>query len=418
MDTNSIADAMLDIQDLPQAYTPSPGAELHSQYLVSQIEQLRDINNTLIEDNRSLRETILSKDRVILQKDQMIHSLLERQMTNPPAQSHPAEPPPPPIFQAGSAQPGTSRLRTKDPDVWSGTKSTLPRFLASCRAKFLIEEHNFTNEFIKIGYAGSFLGGPPSDWWHTLFQRYEESQKNGTTPPAELTSFSEFANALTNSYGDPDLTGTMERELRTLRQTSSVSAYAAEFQRIAGFLTAAGWNDRPLLSNFRANLKDNIKNVLVHEKPFPTTLQEMIAASIRIDNREQEKAMDRKVQTHQSGAQGNQSRSHQNGPSRLQITAPPNPTAPTLPLPVTTPLANNDGTTPMELDAFERRVLSDTEKEFRRNNKLCLYCGSPNHRVADCPKVPEKNRFNNRRINFITELPDSDTASTNARAQE
>jgi hypothetical protein len=72
----------------------------------------------------------------------------------------------------------------------------------------------------------------------------------------------------------------------------------------------------------------------------------------------------------------------------------------------------------MELDAFERRVLSDTEKEFRRNNKLCLYCGSPNHRVADCPKVPEKNRFNNRRINFITELPDSDTASTNARAQE
>ena len=208
----------------------------------------------------------------------------------------------------------------------------------------------------------------------------------------------------------------MERELRTLRQTGSVSAYAAEFQRIAGFLIAAGWNDRPLLSNFRANLKDNIKNVLVHEKPFPTTLQEMIAASIRIDNREHEKIMDRKAPTHQSGTQGNQSRSHQNG-SRLQITAPPNPVAPTLPLPITTSVANNDGTTPMELDAFERRGLTEAEKEFRRSNKLCLYCGSPNHRVADCPKIPEKARFN-RRINFITELPDSDTASTNSRAQE
>ena len=281
----------------------------------------------------------------------------------------------------------------------------------------MIEAHNFSSEFIKIGYAGSFLGGPPSDWWHTLFQRYEESQTNGTTPPVGLTSFSEFANALTNSYGDPDLTGTMERELRTLRQTSSVAAYAADFQRIAGFLIAAGWNDRPLLSNFRANLKDNIKNVLVHEKPFPTTLQEMIAATIRIDNREHEKIMDRKVPTHQSGTQNNQSRPHQNGPNRLQLTAPPNPATSTLPLPVVTPAANNDGTTPMELDAFERRTLTDSEKEFRRSNKLCLYCGSPNHRVADCPKVPEKARFN-RRINFITELTDSDKASTNSRAQE
>jgi hypothetical protein len=100
----------------------------------------------------------------------MIHSLLERQVTNPTSQSLPAEPPHP-SFQARSAQLVTSRLRMKDLVVWSGTRSTLPRFLASCRAKFLIEEHNFTNEFIKIGYAGSFLSGPPSDWWHTLFQR-------------------------------------------------------------------------------------------------------------------------------------------------------------------------------------------------------------------------------------------------------
>ena len=285
-------------------------------------------------------------------------------------------------------QPATSRLETKVKrlSIERDPRTPRPRRLQSQ----VQIAHNFTNEFIKIGYAGSFLGGPPSDWWHTLFQRYEESQKNGTSPPAELTSFSEFANALTNSYGDPDLTGTMERELRTLRQTGSVSAYAAEFQRIAGFLIAAGWNDRPLLSNFRANLKDNIKNVLVHEKPFPTTLQEMIAASIRIDNREHEKIMDRKLPTHQSGTQGNQSRSHQNGPSRLQITAPTNPVASTLPLPIITPVANNDGTTPMELDAFERRVLTDAEREFRRSNKLCHYCGGANHRIADCPKIPEK----------------------------
>jgi Retrotransposon gag protein len=185
-----------------------------------------------------------------------------------------------------------STLRIKDPDVWSGTRSTLPEFLTSCRVKFMIEDHNFTKEIYKIRYAGSFLSGTPAAWWCTLFQRYEKAVDN---PPIELTSFAEFSRALTEYFGDPDLTSTMERELRNLRQTSSVADYAAEFQRIAGYLSTAGWSDRPLLSTYRANLKDNIKDALVHEKPFPTTLLEMIAASIRIDNREYEMMLDRKA---------------------------------------------------------------------------------------------------------------------------
>jgi Retrotransposon gag protein len=199
----------------------------------------------------------------------------------------------PTILPQAALQPTVtiSRLKIKDPDVWSGKRSTLPGFLTSCRVKFMIEEHNFTKEIYKIGYAGSFLGGTPATWWCTLFQRYEKAVDN---PPIELTSFTEFSRALTTSFGDPDLTGTMERELRTLRQTTSVADYAAEFQRIAGFLIA-DWGDRPLLSTYRNNLKDNIKDALVHEKPFPTTLLEMIAASIRIDNREYERILDQKV---------------------------------------------------------------------------------------------------------------------------
>jgi len=200
-------------------------------------------------------------------------------------QANPADPQPAVII---------SRPKIKDPDVWSGTRSTLPGFLTSCKVKFMIEEHNFTKEIYKIGYAGSFLGGTPAVWWCTLFQRYEKAVDS---PPVELTSFTEFSRALTEYFGDPDLTGTMERELRNLRQTSSVADYAAEFQYIAGYLTTAGWGDRPLLSTYRANLKDNIKDALVHEKPFPTTLLEMVAASIRIDNREYERMQDRKIET-------------------------------------------------------------------------------------------------------------------------
>ena len=94
-------------------------------------------------------------------------------------------------------------------------KSTLPKFLASCRVKFLLEEHNFPDKFSKIGYAGSYLGGPAADWWHSLFQRYEEALVTNGDPPTELESFTAFSKTLTTSYGDPDLTGTMKRDVST-----------------------------------------------------------------------------------------------------------------------------------------------------------------------------------------------------------
>jgi len=187
----------------------------------------------------------------------------------------------------------TSRMKTKNPDVWSGTRSTLPSFLASCRVKFMLEEYNFTSELKKIGFAGSYLGGAPAEWWITLFQKYEESQAKGIHPPSEFTSFTAFAQSLTMSYGDPDLKGTMERRLYTLRQTSSVANYAAEFQLIAGHLP--GWSDEPFIFLYKLHLKENIKDSLVHEKPYPKTLLEMIAATIRLDNREYERIRERKI---------------------------------------------------------------------------------------------------------------------------
>jgi Ty3 transposon capsid-like protein len=182
----------------------------------------------------------------------------------------------------------TSRMKTKNPDVWSGTRSTLPKFLASCRVKFMSEEYNFTSELKKIGFAGSYLSGTPAEWWITLFQKYEESQAKGVPPPSEFASFAAFSRSLTMSYGDPDLKSTMEHDLCALRQTSSVADYAAEYQHIANYL-APGWSEEPLVFYFRLHLKENIKDVLVHEKPYPKTLRKMVAAAIRLDNREREK---------------------------------------------------------------------------------------------------------------------------------
>jgi hypothetical protein len=157
----------------------------------------------------------------------------------------------------------------------------------------MLEASRFPDEFTKIGFAGSYLDGPPADWWYTLFQRYEKSLNKGTSPPPEFASFTVFSQSLTTSYGDPDLKGTMEHELYLLRQTSSVANYAAEFQRIASYLTP-GWSKEPLIFLYKLHVKENIIDTLVHEKPYPTTLLEMVAATIRLDNREYEKIRDQK----------------------------------------------------------------------------------------------------------------------------
>ena len=49
----------------------------------------------------------------------------------------------------------------------------------------------------------------------------------------------------------------------------------------------------------------------------------------------------------------------------------------------------------MEVDAARRRgPLSDAEKQRRRTNRLCLYCGGPGHIAIHCPHRPRTRQVN------------------------
>jgi hypothetical protein len=101
-----------------------------------------------------------------------------------------------------------------------------------------------------------------------------------STPP-ELATFEAFAKALTTLYGDPHLTLTAEREMRSLKHTDTVTIYIARFEEYRQYLS---WNDDALRDQFYLGLKDRIKDSMAH-LDHPQTLANMKELALRLDAR-------------------------------------------------------------------------------------------------------------------------------------
>ena len=56
------------------------------------------------------------------------------------------------------------------------------------------------------------------------------------------------------------------------------------------------------------------------------------------------------------------------------------------------PVASSSGVVPMEIDAMRRGPLTAEEKDRRRKNGLCFYCGQGKHLARDCPNMSEQKK--------------------------
>lgn len=323
----------------------------------------------------------------------------------PPTMPSPTPvPPPQPYLQPPFSfpQPTQSRsAKVSPPEMFSGEKHKIYVFLAKCRHNYLSRPELFTNEVQKVLFASGYFDGAAFNWFQPLLNQYSRAASNNDleSVPAEFQSFENLAKSLEITFGDPDLTRTKEQELWSLTQTTSVSAYLADFNRIRGFLE---WNDQSLASAFYRGLKAVVKDGLIYEKPAPKTLAELSAAALRIDSRQYQRLLEARLERRAAPASAPQS----HRPSRPPTLAPnpPPPVPPTaslppfasLPPPRTVPPPTSDGSTPMELDLVQpypsrpRGPLSDEEKQRRKEQNLCHYCASPSHRIQACPLAPAR----------------------------
>jgi len=306
-----------------------------------------------------------------------------------------------------------------NPEFFKGDRLLLTNFISQCQLKFAGEPAKFLDEKAKIYFAGSYLREGPYSWFQPLISADARGQS-----PSEFRSFEAFADALTTIYGDPNLVITSERELRALRQTTSVAQYIAEFQRLRQYVKH---NEPSLIDQFHHGLRDNVKDKLVNG-PRSETLAEMMKAAATYDARIQERIIERRITSNTLAVPP---RSTSSTPSNVPFTPsrtpspaaslqrPPVPVS-TRPAPVAPRAPNPDGTIPMVLDSTRSGPVSATERERRRINNLCFYCGLPGHSVMNCPSSPppRPRTFATQHygpefsVEYITEQPQSTNGST------
>ena len=243
-------------------------------------------------------------------------------------------------------------------------------WLAKCKMKFEGNPSKFVDLRAKLLYVGTRLEGTAFTWFQPLMKKWSSNLSvEHTDVPPELKSWKAFADAITEVFGDPNLTTTTEREIIALRQLSSVANYVAKFESKRQYL---GWNDPALHDQFYHGLKDEIKDQ-IEPVGKPATLALLKELAVRLNTRLFERKQETKPpksETSKSTPQ-QQNQSFLNPPpwgTQAPQTRPPAATLapPVSASPTTTPnfpAFTADGTVPMEIGTNGVGQITAAEKQ-------------------------------------------------------
>ncbi|QRW15536.1 Retrotransposon gag protein [Rhizoctonia solani] len=148
---------------------------------------------------------------------------------------------------------------------------------------------------------------------------------------ALIQTVDEFKTEFLAAFGNPDATRAAKRQITQLTQTGTCAEYITKFRTIAMDLD---WNDAALRGQFARGLHWEVSRLIATQERRPTTLLELQNAALVIDN-----------------ALCEERTSHP--PKGRRLSSNPN-------------------------------FVSEEERNRRRAKGLCIKCGKPGHKFAEC----------------------------------
>uniref|UniRef100_A0A3B3HPI5 Gypsy retrotransposon integrase-like protein 1 n=1 Tax=Oryzias latipes TaxID=8090 RepID=A0A3B3HPI5_ORYLA len=242
------------------------------------------------------------------------------------------------------------------PEPFYGNVETCGGFLLQCQLIFQQAPRYYQADHSRISLIVNSLRSKALQWAQAFL----------ATHPITHLPFDRFIGEFRLVFDQPRKQEEATRRLLSLKQGNRpVSDHLIDFRILA---VEAGWPDPALKGIYYQSLNDRIKNHLCSQ-PEAVTFEDLVAASLRSDVRLRERHAEQKRK-------------------------PPPPSA-TLVSPVRITLPSNRDTAACNLDKpmqIGHAKLSSEERQRRRDEGLCYYCGQTGHIVSQC----------NVRLNFRT----------------
>ena len=187
-----------------------------------------------------------------------------------------------------------------------------------------------------------------------------------------MKSWDLFVKEIFTRFGDPQPERTAADKLASLKQTGSASDYATTFNSLANRLDEHFNLSKEKWNGYERGLKPDVRLAIATMPTPPGSFNDLVNFSITIDN------------------QLFKNRSFQ---VRPVITMPRH-------VANATPTSASTGTNyaPMDLDTASTGIppkgqrITEEEKDRRRKNGLCFYCGGK-HKLSDCPEHAKVKNF-------------------------